>query len=168
MISGSVERVPSHTSSEVNEQIVERIKNSLRCYAHAPRELIEARLGELDREWDIERAIEANAASLSLLGLGLAATGNRKWLALPAVVAGFLLQHSIQGWCPPVPILRRLGFRTAQEIEEERYGLKGLRGDFEEISTTENEEVDVERVYRQVAHHHNGHSASITQPTRAS
>ncbi|WP_111420331.1 efflux transporter outer membrane subunit, partial [Rhodoplanes roseus] len=27
----------------------------------------------------------------------------------------FLFQHAIQGWCPPVPILRRLGFRTELE-----------------------------------------------------
>jgi hypothetical protein len=29
-----------------------------------------------------------------------------------------------------VPILRRLGFRMASEIEQERYALKALRGDF--------------------------------------
>ena len=31
---------------------------------------------------------------------------------------------------PPVPILRRLGVRTAREIDIERYALKALRGDF--------------------------------------
>jgi hypothetical protein len=50
---------------------------------------------------------------------------------LPALVSGFLFQHAVQGWCPPVPVLRRLGFRTAYEIEEERRALKALRGDFE-------------------------------------
>jgi hypothetical protein len=34
--------------------------------------------------------------------------------------SGFLLQHALQGWCPPVPLLRQLGFRTSYEIEEER------------------------------------------------
>jgi hypothetical protein len=43
---------------------------------------------------------------------------------------GFLLQHAVQGWCPPLPLLRRLGVRTADEINEERYALKALRGDF--------------------------------------
>lgn len=46
-------------------------------------------------------------------------------------MTGFLFQHAIQGWCPPLPILRRLGFRTAEEINQERYALKALRGDFE-------------------------------------
>jgi len=50
---------------------------------------------------------------------------------LPFLVSAFLLQHAIQGWCPPVPILRRLGFRTADEINRERYALKVLRGDFD-------------------------------------
>jgi hypothetical protein len=49
------------------------------------------------------------------------------------VVAGFLLQHAVQGWCPPVPLFRRLGFRTAAEIDYERYALKALRGDFRNV-----------------------------------
>ena len=52
---------------------------------------------------------------------------------LPLVVSGFLLQHAIQGWCPPLPVFRKLGFRTRAEIEQERYALKLLRGDFSEI-----------------------------------
>jgi len=39
-------------------------------------------------------------------------------------VTAFLLQHAIQGWCPPIPILRRFGFRTADEINRERYALR--------------------------------------------
>ena len=91
---------------------------------------ISRRLRELDREWDIERAIEANAATLALVGLGLGLMHDRRWMALPALVGSFLLQHSVQGWCPPVPMLRGLGFRTADEINEERTALKALRGDF--------------------------------------
>jgi hypothetical protein len=65
-----------------------------------------------------------------LTGLVLAVTASRKWLLLPAVVQTFFLQHAVQGWCPPLPVLRRLGVRTAGEINEERYALKALRGDF--------------------------------------
>jgi hypothetical protein len=91
---------------------------------------ISRRLRELDREWDIERAIEANAATLALVGLGLGLMHDRRWMALPALVGSFLLQHAIQGWCPPVPVLRGMGFRTADEINEERTALKAMRGDF--------------------------------------
>jgi hypothetical protein len=91
---------------------------------------IARRLRDLDREWDIERAIEANAATLALVGLGLGVMHDRRWMALPALVGSFLLQHAIQGWCPPVPVLRSMGFRTADEINEERTALKAMRGDF--------------------------------------
>lgn len=64
----------------------------------------------------------------------LAATHDKRWLAVPAIVTAFLFQHAIQGWCPPLPILRRLGFRTAREIDAERTALKALRGDFNLVS----------------------------------
>ena len=93
--------------------------------------LIERRLRQLDEEWDIERAIEANAATLSIAGTVLSMMHDRRWSFLPLAVTGFLLQHATQGWCPPVPILRSLGFRTQGEIERERYALKAIRGDFD-------------------------------------
>lgn len=65
--------------------------------------------------------------------MGLAVTVSRKWLVVPFVVSGFLLQHALQGWCPPVPILRALGIRTQYEIEVERYALKIMRSDFKDI-----------------------------------
>ncbi len=34
----------------------------------------------------------------------------------------------------PVPVLRRLGFRTTYEIDRERYALKALRGDFDGVA----------------------------------
>src|SRR5581483_9600968 len=103
-------------------------------YTGASPEAIERRLEELDREWDIERTLEANAALVSLAGLTLGATVSPKLFVLPALVSGFLLQHAVQGWCPPVPLFRRLGFRTQAEIDEEKYALKALRGDFKDVS----------------------------------
>jgi hypothetical protein len=81
---------------------------------------------ELDKEWDIERALEVNASTLALTGLFLAVTVDRKWLMLPGVVLSFLLQHGLQGWCPPLPVLRRLGVRTRGEIDREKYELRAL------------------------------------------
>jgi hypothetical protein len=46
-------------------------------------------------------------------------------------VLSFLLLHAIEGWCPPLPILRGLGIRTREEIARERYA---LAGDFAGIS----------------------------------
>ena len=134
MIPTTVERVPRHTSEDINEQIRQRTEENVTQYALADKEAIEGRLQELDREWDIERTLEANASTVALIGLGLGAFVDRRFFALPAVVAGFLLQHAVQGWCPPVPIFRRLGFRTQPEIEQERYALKALRGDFKQLA----------------------------------
>lgn len=134
MIPTTVDRVPRHTAENVNEQIRQTTEENVAHYAAEGNEAIEDRLHELDREWDIERTLEANAATVALLGLGLGAFVHRRFFALPAVVAGFLLQHAVQGWCPPIPIFRRLGFRTQPEIEQERYALKALRGDFQHLS----------------------------------
>lgn len=127
MIPSTVERVPRHTAERVNGEIRCRSEETAARCAAEGLAAIERRLGELDREWDIERALEANAATVALIGLGLGAAVNRKWFLLPAVVAGFLLQHAVQGWCPPVPVLRRLGFRTQGEIEYERDLLRSAR-----------------------------------------
>ena len=136
LVSSTTYRVPAHTAAHVNRQIQEQIEGNLAYFAEHPDE-IDHRLEELDREWDIERVLEANAASFSLLGLTLGLTLDRRWLALPVGVAAFLLQHAVQGWCPPVPIFRRLGIRTVGEIDQERDALKALRGDFENIAAAE-------------------------------
>lgn len=73
------------------------------------------------------------APSFTLLGLGLGLTLSNKWLLLPLVVQSFFLQHAVQGWCPPLPVLRRFGIRTMAEIDYERNALKALRGDYRDI-----------------------------------
>lgn len=136
MIASTVERVPLHTPDFANEEIyfqtVENVAQHISTRAE-----IDQRLAELDVEWDIERTLEANAALASLVGLTLGATVDRKWFLFPAAVAGFLFQHAVQGWCPPLPLFRRLGFRTASEIDYERYSLKLLRGDFRNVPPSE-------------------------------
>ncbi len=122
-------RVERNTSAAVNRRIALRIDESIRWHAAHPA-AIDARLAELDREWDMERTLEANAATAALGGVLLGAFVDRRFLAVPAAVAAFLLQHALQGWCPPVPFFRRRGVRTASEIERERTALRALRGDF--------------------------------------
>lgn len=133
MLTPTYTRVPDHTDTEVNKRIRSVTEWNIALYANSQQADISRRIQELDREWDIERLLETNAAFLSLTGLVLGVNVDKRWLLLPAVVAGFLLQHALQGWCPPVPLLRRLGVRTAAEIDAERYALKLLRGDFGEV-----------------------------------
>ena len=137
MIPSTVERVPQHTAEHVNERIRRETEERVARIAAAGREAIDRRLAELDHEWDIERTLEANAATLSASGAALALLSDRRFALVPLVVCTFLLQHAVQGWCPPLPVFRRLGFRTQPEIEEERYALKSLRGDFRNLPTSQ-------------------------------
>lgn len=130
MFVSTAERVQQNTADSTNEWIRQKTEENVNRLAHAGPRAIDRRLAELDREWDIERCLEAMAPSITLAGLTLGLTVNRKWFALPIIVQTFFLQHAIQGWCPPIPVLRRFGVRTAGEIDEERNALKALRGDY--------------------------------------
>lgn len=121
-------RVTKHTASYVQERIRSRTVENIARAISSPK-TIGAQQRGLDREWDIERVLELNASLLAFTGVVLGKLVNRKWLYLSLGVTGFLAQHALHGWCPPLPILRRMGIRTCQEIEQERYALKMLRGD---------------------------------------
>lgn len=127
------ERVRSVSSSNQNAEIDNLIIFNLEYYKSEGKAAIDARITELDREWDIERTLEMNAAAFALTGTILGSLINKKWLILPVVVAAFLGQHAVQGWCPPLPVLRRMGVRTRAEIDREKYALKSLRGDFQDV-----------------------------------
>ena len=128
------DRVRAQTDPEINRKLDTELERRLRFFATQDEQTISGRIGELDQEWDIERVLETNASGLILATILLSIFRGRKWLVVSLVVSGFLLRHAIQGWCPPVPVLRRLGVRTRLEIEQERYALKVLRGDFDNIA----------------------------------
>lgn len=130
MLPATARRVEERTSAMTNARIRQAIERSVIYHAQRP-DKIDARLEQLEREWDIERVLELSSSTLALTGLTLALMRDRRWLALPIGVCAFMLQHALQGWCPPLPLLRRMGFRTAVEIDQERYALKALRGDFD-------------------------------------
>jgi hypothetical protein len=127
MFAVTANRVEENTTAAVNRKIHEKIETSIARYAHASPAGIRRRLRQLDREWDIERCLETMAPTLSLVGIVLGFTKRkRRWFLLPALVQSFFLQHALQGWCPPIPILRRLGVRTFNEIQDEREALEAL------------------------------------------
>jgi len=127
----SADRVRVNTSEEINRRIDREIDARVREYAARSPADITRRIGELDREWDMERMLQTNASALAFTGLLLGVTHSKKWLIVPGFVLPFLFQHAVQGWCPPVPVFRRLGVRTRKEIDREKYALKVLRGDFD-------------------------------------
>jgi hypothetical protein len=149
-IPSTTSRVPEQTEEEINQKILKKIEDNIAFYASCDRSAIDRRLRELDREWDTERILEASASGFALLGLTLGATVSRRWFLFPAVIAGFLLQHAVQGWCPPLAVIRRLGVRTAREIDYERYALKVARGDFEGISAGKEQPVEAGKLLQAV------------------
>ncbi|MGV3759709.1 MAG: hypothetical protein ACO1PW_09240 [Actinomycetota bacterium] len=132
------DRVREHTDPEVLARLDQAMVDRIRELAQDPaspagRMAISQRIDALEREWDIERVLEANAGTLALLGTWRAIRRGRAWSIVPLVVTGFLIQHAVQGWCPPMVVLRRLGLRSRQEIEVERWALKLLRGDADHL-----------------------------------
>lgn len=125
-VSATADRVTNSTPTEINERIQRATEASIEYHQNHP-ELIERRLQELDEEWDIERALQTNAAALILGGSILGLFVNRLFFTVPLGVSAFLLQHAIQGWCPPLRLLRQSGCRTAREIETERYALQTFK-----------------------------------------
>lgn len=123
-------RVEESTAPAVNERIRRRSEERV-ARAVAGSSGMERRMRELDREWDIERALQTNFGIINLVSITLGALVARPFFAITGMAAGFMLEHALKGWCPPVPIFRRLGFRTSREINAERYALKALRGEFE-------------------------------------
>lgn len=129
------DRVKEATPSTINAKIENEMWNRVSKYYNKSSDEITARIHELEKEWDIERYLGVNMSTLALIGVALSYFIHINWLILPAIVLIFFFQHSVQGWCPPLPIMRLLKIRTRKEIEQEKYALKIIRGDFNNVTS---------------------------------
>lgn len=77
-MSEQADRVRQHTADQVNEELDEQRVRDVARYADASPAEVTRRIAELDREWDVERVLEANAATLMLLSLGLSPRDRRR------------------------------------------------------------------------------------------
>lgn len=132
----SPDRARRHTAASVLRRIDDDTLVHLMEVATNPADAASRRLEALDREWDIDRTIEAEAATMGLIGLALGTFVRPVLLALPATVGAAVFLFGTRGMYPLLPIFRRLGIRTAREIERERYAVKALRGDFDALPDT--------------------------------
>ena len=121
-----------HTARSVLQRMDDDTLDHLMAVETRP-ETASRRLAALDREWDIDRAIELEAATMGLVGLALGTLVRPAFLAMPATVGAAVFLFGTRGIHPLLPIFRRLGIRTAREIERERYAVKALRGDFDTL-----------------------------------
>jgi hypothetical protein len=129
MLASTRNRIEQNTAGAINQQFEQASTARVQEYANAGPEAIEQRLQELDREWDIERLVEVEAPATIVLGIALGVVHDRRWMMLSALAAGMLIVHSLQGWYPLLPLLRRIGIRSQAEIDRERNALRALRGD---------------------------------------
>jgi len=129
------ERVRSSTPRSQNKEIDREIVANIARFSAEGAAAVESRIQELDKKWDIERTLEVNAGILGLTGSLLALAVDKRWAILPAVVTAFLVQHAIQGWCPPLPLFRMMGIKSRPEHDREKYALKALRDDFSDVHT---------------------------------
>jgi hypothetical protein len=127
----SHDHVRDNTPPAVNRRIEDDMRARIMLYASKSPGEISNRITDLEEEWDIERWLECNASAVSFGGIALSFIGGKKWLLLPAFALPMLFYHAVSGWCPPMPLFRRLGVRTRREIDSEIYALRLLRGDFE-------------------------------------
>ena len=149
------DRVQEATPTSINKKIENETWDRVAQYKDKSVDEITSRIKELEKEWDIERYLGVNMSTLALIGIALSYFVHINWLIFPAVVLAFFFQHAVQGWCPPLPILRLLKIRTSKEIEQEKYALKIIRGDFNELTSVPSTEIiDLKRAITQIDNDH--------------
>lgn len=123
-------RVYLRTDPLTNAEIRNQTIRNLNIFKNCNESEMTERIRKLNEEWDTERVLEVNAALLIMLSSYLGIKTSRLWFLITGTVAVFMLQHAFLGWCPPMPIIRKWGVRTAEEISAEKVALKLMRGDF--------------------------------------
>ena len=119
------DRIREHTRESVNKKIDRQTLGAVADSIGSTDEIV-SRLKELDREWHVDRALMLNFAAIGGVTAAMAMRSLARrgrfggWGVFFWVQVGFLAYHAIRGWCPPLPVFRRLGFRSANEIGAER------------------------------------------------
>ena len=105
-----------------------KTRMSVEYYTAHPNE-IGRRLDDLDAESSVEKVLQVATAGSALSGFLFALTRSRVWLLLPVASAGLSLQQALSGHSRGYDLVRKLGYRTAKQIEQERFALRSIRGD---------------------------------------
>lgn len=128
------DRVRANTWPVINDRLDSEVQLRLRgAAAAASTDELTQRITHLDHEWDFDRTLETEASVMGLLGILLGIAVDKRLLVLPGFVSAMLLVHATHGWYPLLPLFRRIGVRSRDEIDRERFGLKAMRGDFTAI-----------------------------------
>lgn len=134
--------IRENTSEEINRRIDRYTEDNIRYYATQSADVISGRINMLEQEWDIQKLVQSLSAGIGLGSIILGVLGSKKWWFLTTLTTAASGLHAVKGWSPETVALRRMGFRTRQEIDREKYALKALRGDFQELSEHEADKLD--------------------------
>ncbi|MEO8707139.1 MAG: hypothetical protein ABI867_44340 [Kofleriaceae bacterium] len=122
------DQIRKRSSKAANARIDRETREALDALATPDQ--IRERLTELDHEWTVDRALMLNFAIAGTISASLAirtAIKHRRlggFAALLGTQLAFLAHHAVRRWCPPMPVFRRLGFRSDREICAERVALE--------------------------------------------
>lgn len=130
---------PQQVIDRREKEIRRRMEQNLAYYS-AHHDEIDERLRELDQEPTVESVLLGAGSAATITGVCLSFLRGRLWLLVPVVAQYFAIEHLRRGTCTPMRLLRALGVRTRAEVEEERYALKLIRGDFQELPEVSGEE----------------------------
>ena len=125
---------------KMNSQPAPCPRHALECrlakLADAGPHAIGDRLTQLDWEWTSGRAAKVAAAVMVLAGTALTlATGSEWWLILTVAGGLGMLQYAFSRTSWLGRTFQEMGYRTGCEVEQEKFALKTLRGDFRHLPT---------------------------------
>ena len=128
--------VRANTTPESLKKIDTTIEEKVLYYSTQPKEVISERIAQLEREWDIERWLETNASSACPDGVDPGAhqvpelpAAQRNGVDFPADARG-------PGLVPAGAGVEKARNSDAVRDRSEKFALKVLRGDFQDVSRT--------------------------------
>jgi len=113
----------------------EDMTDHLARLAAAGPEAIEKRLGWINQEWSVGRAVKGSVALLILAGLALSYFVSPWFLLLPLATGLLLAQYLFSKRSVLGDLFCALGLRTGEQIDCEKLALRTLRGDFKHLPT---------------------------------
>jgi hypothetical protein len=114
---------------------IEALEQRLACLADAGPEAINERLAQLEWEWTAGRMAKVTAAVAILAGVVLTLTLGWWWMVLIAAGGLLMFQYSFSKTSWLSRMFREMGYRSGAEVEQEKFALRTLRGDFRHLPT---------------------------------
>jgi len=113
------------------------VKDSVRFYGSLGSQSLSDRLKALEDEPELEAVATLGLAGAGVLALIFGLLGSRLWRLFAWLVLPIIFAHARGRLEAPGRFLKTLGLRSRKEIEEEKYALKALRGDFRDMGQSQ-------------------------------